>query len=134
MHVHQSANLTLPPRAIMGEGGKPLLSWRVAMLPYLGMGELYWEFKTDEPWDSPQNIKLLSRMPDLYRPRKTIPKEPHSTYLRAIVGPDTVFGALGETPKRPGASTSRSLLCHNIPVARGVDLTENSTHPGGDRE
>jgi hypothetical protein len=48
MHVYQSANLTLPPRAIMGEGGKPLLSWRVAMLPYLGMGELYWEFKTDE--------------------------------------------------------------------------------------
>jgi hypothetical protein len=100
MHVYVNANDTLPPRAIMGEGGKPLLSWRVAMLPYFGMGELYREFKTDEPWDSPQNIKLLSRMPDLYRPRKTIPKEPHSTYLRAIVGPDTVFGALGETPKK----------------------------------
>ena len=33
------------------------LSWRVALLPYVGEGKLYAEFKLDEPWDSAHNKK-----------------------------------------------------------------------------
>jgi hypothetical protein len=45
---------------------KPLLSWRVAILPYIDQGALYKQFKLDEPWDSAHNIKLVSKMPRIY--------------------------------------------------------------------
>jgi hypothetical protein len=56
----------LPPQAIRDGNGKPLLSWRVAILPYLGHGELYRQFHLDEPWDSPHNIQLMKKMPGEY--------------------------------------------------------------------
>lgn len=49
---------------------KPLLSWRIALLPYLehgDYGDLYGEFKLDEPWDSEHNQRLLDRLPPIYR-------------------------------------------------------------------
>ena len=36
------------------------------MLPYVEEGELFKEFKLDEPWDSEHNKKLLARMPKVY--------------------------------------------------------------------
>jgi hypothetical protein len=59
-------NRKLPDHAIYSKDGKPLLSWRVALLPYLGQRALYNEFKLDEPWDSAHNIQLLAKMPDAY--------------------------------------------------------------------
>lgn len=58
----------LPAWAITDEEGKPLLSWRVQILPLIGQSELYEKFHLDEPWDSPHNIKLVTEMPDLYAP------------------------------------------------------------------
>lgn len=46
--------------------GKPLLSWRVHILPQMGEQALYNQFRLDEPWDSPANRALLSRMPKVY--------------------------------------------------------------------
>lgn len=45
----------------------PPHSWRVAILPLLGYGDLYNEYRFDEPWDSPQNSKLINRMPSIYK-------------------------------------------------------------------
>ena len=58
-----------PTAAIADSQGKSLLSWRVAILPYLGANEqnLYKQFHLDEPWDSPTNKRLLIRMPNVYR-------------------------------------------------------------------
>ncbi len=56
-----------PPRVIRDESGKPLLSWRVAILPLLGKQELFEKFHFDEPWDSPHNIQLVDQMPECYR-------------------------------------------------------------------
>lgn len=47
--------------------GKPLLSWRVHLLPFLDQKELYGQFKLDEAWDSPHNKALLDQMPDIYQ-------------------------------------------------------------------
>ena len=47
--------------------GEPLLSWRVAILPYLEQQNLYNRFKLDEPWDSPHNLELLNEMPAIFR-------------------------------------------------------------------
>ncbi len=49
------------------EKRKPLLSWRVALLPYLEEMKLYQEFRFDEPWDSEHNRKLIPKLPKVYQ-------------------------------------------------------------------
>ena len=44
--------------------GKPLLSWRVILLPFMGYEELAKKFNYDEPWDSEHNKKLLVEVPE----------------------------------------------------------------------
>ena len=71
--------------------GKALLSWRVALLPYLERESLYNEFKLDEPWDSPHNKKLLPRMPKVYAPPGMTTREPYSTFYQVFVGTHAAF-------------------------------------------
>src|SRR5438045_1511259 len=52
----------MPAAAICDKAGKPLLSWRVAILPWIEEGALYKQFKLDEPWDSKHNKALLKKM------------------------------------------------------------------------
>jgi hypothetical protein len=66
-HNYHDANERLPTTNVRGRDGKPLLSWRVAILPYVEQDALYKEFKLDEPWDSGHNKKLLAKMPPLYQ-------------------------------------------------------------------
>jgi hypothetical protein len=73
--------------------GKPLLSWRVAILPYIEQNNLYKKFKLDEPWDSPHNKPLLEEMPPVYACPSTATQRPFSTTYRAVVGKDTVIQA-----------------------------------------
>ncbi len=74
--------------ALQNPKDKPLLSWRVALLPYLEHDNLYREFKLDEPWDSPHNKKLIEKMPAIYAPPK--PGKPGYTHLQMIVGPNAM--------------------------------------------
>ena len=92
-------NTRLPAHAIYKDG-KPLLSWRVAILPFIDEDELYKKFRRDEPWDSPHNIKLLPLMPKIYAPVGVKTKEPHTTFAQAIVGPEASWRppAKKETP------------------------------------
>jgi hypothetical protein len=56
----------LPPLTSCDANGRPLLSWRVHLLPFLGQEELYKQFHLDEPWDSKHNAALISKMPNAY--------------------------------------------------------------------
>jgi hypothetical protein len=76
-----------------------MLSWRVHLLPYMDELALYQEFKQDEPWDSPHNIKLLPRMPKIYAPPGVKTKEPFTTNYLALTGPGTVFDPNLKKPK-----------------------------------
>ncbi len=58
---------TFPPAYIADSDGKPMHSWRVLILRYLEHEPLYREYNFNEPWNGPNNIKLLDRMPDIYR-------------------------------------------------------------------
>jgi len=64
-HNYESAYGTLPTD-IYSKDGKPLLSWRVAILPYMEQDNLGRRFKMDEPWDSDNNKKLIAMMPKFY--------------------------------------------------------------------
>jgi prepilin-type processing-associated H-X9-DG protein len=74
--------------ALQNPKDKPLLSWRVALLPYIEQGTLYNEFKLDEPWDSPHNKKLIEKMPKIYAPPK--PGKAGYTHLQMVVGPNAL--------------------------------------------
>jgi prepilin-type processing-associated H-X9-DG protein len=68
---------------------KPLLSWRVAILPYLEQQGLYNQFKLDEPWDSLNNKKLIEKMPKIYTPVNK-PGKPGYTHLQMVIGPNAM--------------------------------------------
>jgi hypothetical protein len=96
MHTFASGNdHRLPPAAICDrKTGKPLLSWRVAILPYIEHEALFKEFKLDQPWDSPHNLKLLPRMPKIYaEPGGEVGS---TTIYRVLVGKGTAFEPLGQ--------------------------------------
>jgi hypothetical protein len=65
-HNYADRNKALPMQANYDAAGKPLLSWRVHLLPYLEQGALYKQFHLDEPWDSEHNRKLIEKMPAVY--------------------------------------------------------------------
>jgi tetratricopeptide (TPR) repeat protein len=91
MHVYHDRHGTLPPAAIHGRDGKPLLSWRVAILPDLGEEALYREFKLDQPWDSPHNKKLLARIPKVYVSPRGAARESSTTYYQVFHGKGAAF-------------------------------------------
>lgn len=76
--------------AIRDKTGKPLLSWRVAVLPYLEMGNnpKLKEIRHDEPWDSPHNRQFIDQMPELFRSPYTN-RSGHTTY-RIVAGKGTL--------------------------------------------
>jgi hypothetical protein len=63
---YRSQHGRLPPLASDDANGRPLLSWRVHILPFLGEENLYKQFHLDEPWDSKNNAPLISKMPAVY--------------------------------------------------------------------
>lgn len=69
MQMYSDSEGGLPASAICDASGKPLLSWRVAILPYLEQDNLYKQFHLNEPWDSPHNKSLLPLMPKFFSPR-----------------------------------------------------------------
>ncbi|HTU16591.1 MAG TPA: DUF1559 domain-containing protein, partial [Gemmataceae bacterium] len=93
MHAYEAANKhLLPPPALINKDGKAVLSWRVLILPYLGERALYEQFKLSEPWDSPHNKKLLSKMPKVFAPPGIKARQPFSTFYQVFVSPKPTRG------------------------------------------
>src|SRR5262249_27803923 len=91
MHDYVSEIRSYPPAAIYSKDGKPLLSWRVALLNRMDEDDLLKEFKTDEPWDSAHNKKLIKKMPKIYSLPGVETKEPGMTFFQVFTGKGTVF-------------------------------------------
>lgn len=91
MHNYHDKHKHFPPAYVADKDGKPLLSWRVLMLPYLRQNDLYEQFHLDEPWDSQHNKQLIARMPTFYEsPDSTVSGEWKTNYL-TVRGEGTVF-------------------------------------------
>jgi hypothetical protein len=116
--TYQDAHHSFPPACTVDKQGRPLLSWRVAILPYLDEEALYRQFHLDEPWDSPHNKQLIARMPPLFRSPRSTAASGKTCYL-AVRGKNTVF---------PGAekvtlSDIRDGLSNTIAIVEVNDTT-----------
>jgi hypothetical protein len=120
---YHDVHKTFPPRAKLDKDGKPLLSWRVLILPYIEEAELYYEFHLDEPWDSEHNKKLIERMPSVYQ-NPNLPPSTKTNYL-VPVGDDTIFA--NEKPARLRDikdGTSKTIMVLEVDADRAVAWTK----------
>ena len=113
-HNYEAVHGKLPPAAVCGPDGKPLLSWRVLLLPFIEEQELYSQFRLDEPWDSAHNLLLLDRMPAIFAPPriKSSLVPPNHTICHVFAGPGTPFDASKDVSLKDGFpdGTSNTLL------------------------
>ncbi len=93
-HNYHDVNGRFPANIVDKNTGKPLLSWRVAILPYIDQGALYNSFKQDEPWDSENNIKLAKSLVKVYAHGDQLKRDTQGNYLtpyQAFTGKDTLL-------------------------------------------
>jgi hypothetical protein len=128
VHNYIDVNNGKFPGDITGKDGKPLLSWRVHLLPYIEADNLYKQFKLDEPWDSEHNKKLLAQMPKVFAsPRVKVKEGGHTTYL-GFAGPGSAFepGKELQLPASFTDGTSNTILAVEsstaYPWTRPIDL------------
>jgi hypothetical protein len=105
-----------PPAAMHDSDGRPTLSWRVALLPYLGEEELFKEFRPEEPWDSLHNKRLLKRLPEVFKTDDFDGNmrfmgeygdgDRWRTHVRVITGAGTVFDGPTGVKKTDVAGTT----------------------------
>lgn len=82
-----------PPAFIADESGRPMHSWRMLILPFLGQQALYDEYRFDEPWDGPHNSALHDRLqshPFFCNSAIEVSHPNRANYV-AVVGPGTAM-------------------------------------------
>lgn len=125
----------LPPAALASKEGKPLLSWRVLLLPYLGEQDLFRQFHLDEPWESTHNKKLLTKMPRVFAPLRLKSVPAGETLLQVFNGPRTPFEGLHACrfPRDFPDGTSQTLLVVEaskpVPWSKPADLPYDPKKP-----
>jgi hypothetical protein len=133
---YESAHGSLPAHASYSADGKPLLSWRVLILPYLEQKSLYDEFHLDEPWDSPHNKPLVGRMPEIFK-NPNLPSSDGKTIYLAVVGPTCVFDGTAEgmpLAKITDGTANTVMLVeanadHAVEWTKPADLEFNAKNP-----
>ncbi len=115
MANYEATTNGFPAGAIYSKEGKPLLSWRVAILPYIEQEPLYNQFHLDEAWDSPHNKPLLAKMPRTYAAPGSEAKT-DLTYYRIFHRKDPTVGGREEfSPLFTG-----NLRCKFSSISRGT--------------
>jgi hypothetical protein len=98
LHNYHDVYKSFPPAYVADENGRPMHSWRVLILPFLEQQSLYDAYRFDEPWDGPNNRKLLTRMPSVYSCPSQQPRNSrthtHTSYV-AVVGENTAWPGQG---------------------------------------
>ncbi|MEM6331304.1 MAG: DUF1559 domain-containing protein [Planctomycetota bacterium] len=82
---------TLPPAVVSDAEGRPLHSWRSAILPYLDRDDLYAQLRFDEPWDSPANLPVTSTPVDVFACPGSGAWGAGGVCYFAVTGPATVW-------------------------------------------
>ena len=128
LNYHDTHKQHLPPAAIYDANGRPLLSWRVAILPYLDENELYKQFHLDEPWDSPHNRKLIEKMPAVYAdpdPKlRQLAREGKTTYQVPAAAETAFHDNLGTPYRDVKDGTANTILIVEVEPPRAAVWTK----------
>jgi prepilin-type processing-associated H-X9-DG protein len=126
MQSYHQKHGCFPPAYIADENGKPKHSWRVLILPFMGYGQLYSQYRFDESWDSPHNITLEAQMPSEYCcPSSGRYRTSGITSYAMIVGHD----AISDGPNSRRASDIKDGLGYTIMVAEAAGAGINWMEP-----
>lgn len=138
IHNYHDTNTCFVPRTINDEEGKPLLSWRVALLPYLGEQELYSKFNLDEPWDSAHNKPLLDAMPDFFRNPKAELKNGYTTVVAPFGATDqpsfTIWDYEQASFRQVTDGTSNTILFLEVAAESSVPWTAPEDFDIGEKD
>jgi hypothetical protein len=125
MQRYHEAHGYYPPAYLADENGQPMHSWRVLLLPYLGHEALLQQYDMTQPWDSPQNLWLADRMPQVYG----CPDDPDRVYgetsYMVVTGPGTLF----EAGKKSSAADVTDGLSKTILVVESTGSGTSWTAP-----
>ena len=133
-------NLDRFPINICAADGKPLMSWRVELLPALGHEALYLQLRMDEPWNSPHNAAVLAQVPPRLFASQGDTPDGHADILAVVGSPD--FGFLPNSFRTGGVRISEfaSFTSYtafavevsperSVPWAEPADYRWNPTQP-----
>ena len=125
---YESVKGTFPPAYKTDDTGTPIHSWRVLLLSYIGEDALHAKYDFDEPWDGPNNIKLLDQMPEGFSCRISNPPAKLTPY-KLVVDKGTPFGG-GQTLSfrdiKDGSANTIAVvedLKNPVPWTKPEDLT-----------
>lgn len=122
----------LPPAVATAPDGAPLYSWRVLLLPFLEEEPVYQEFHLGEPWDSPHNRALLSKV-RCYEPMMGGHDAPGLTRYQVLIGPGTAFERPGLTwddfPDGRAATLLVVEAAQPVPWSQPIDLPYDPAAP-----
>jgi hypothetical protein len=91
LHNYHSQYNVFPPAYVADASGTPMHSWRVLLLPFMEQSGLYSRYNFSEPWNGPNNITLLSSMPNSFACPSRFSSPTNLTSYVAITGPGTMF-------------------------------------------
>jgi Protein of unknown function (DUF1559) len=112
-----------PPAYVADSDGKPVHSWRVLILPYLEQAELYSAYNFAEPWDSPNNRKLASKVGNIYLRSGLESGQIRTTSFVAVVGPRKVWtGSKPTALKDLGDGSHDTLLVVEVPDGQFLSM------------
>ena len=134
-HNYHSAYKRLPDRAIRDSNGKALLSWRVAILPFIEENALYEQFRLDEPWDSPHNMALVNQIPQVYV-HPSARTAPGHTVFQVVQGEGLMFEETGQRRFRDVLDgLSNTIMAvetrgeHAVPWTKPADVNVDMADP-----
>ncbi|HEV7279666.1 MAG TPA: DUF1559 domain-containing protein [Pirellulaceae bacterium] len=92
MHNYHDTYNALPAQSITDENGRPMHSWRVAILPFIEQAPLFDRYNFDEPWDSPNN-RIVGEQPVsiFHCPSSDRPQGTNRTNYFVVYGDETMF-------------------------------------------
>ncbi len=128
MHNFHDVYSHFPPQALADGSGRRTLSWRVLILPWLDQAPLYNEFHLDEPWDSEHNLKLVAKMPAVFKTRSLSGDSPEAGKTRFVapLTKNSVFGRVGPGTRIQEITdgTSNTLMVVEVDADRSVIWTK----------
>lgn len=96
LHQYEAKYGSFPPAYLADAQGKPMHSWRVLLLPFLGYEHVYRQYNFAEPWDGPRNMSLRRAMPPEYAcPADPDARSQDETNYMVLVGSETMFPKTG---------------------------------------